>query len=46
MTYQGELFAAAPLDTLSFEKNVGNDGYRYIAGIDEAGRVILPVNSG
>ena len=54
MTLQGELFSAAPPDTLSFEKKARNDGYCYVAGIDEAGRgplagpvmaaaVILPV---
>ena len=54
MTQQGELFSAAPLDTLFFEKNARNSGFFHIAGIDEAGRgplagpvmaaaVILPV---
>lgn len=54
MPHQGELFSAAPLDTLSFEKSAYNDGFFHVAGIDEAGRgplagpvmaaaVILPV---
>ena len=54
MIQQGELFLATPLDTLSFEKVAWNNGYFYVAGIDEAGRgplagpviaaaVILPV---
>lgn len=54
MIQQGELFSAAPLDTLFFEKNARNNGFFHIAGIDEAGRgplagpvmaaaVILPV---
>jgi len=54
MTHQGELFSAAPLDTLQFEKTVYRNGFTYVAGIDEAGRgplagpvmaaaVILPV---
>ena len=38
MTDQGELFSAAPLDTLKFEKAAYTSGYRYVAGIDEAGR--------
>ena len=54
MIKQGELFLATPPDTLSFEKSAWNNGYFYVAGIDEAGRgplagpvmaaaVILPV---
>ncbi len=54
MTHQGELFSAAPLDTLRFEKAAYGNGFTYVAGIDEAGRgplagpviaaaVILPV---
>jgi len=54
MTDQGELFSAAPLDTLMFEKTAYSNGYTHVAGIDEAGRgplagpvmaaaVILPV---
>ncbi len=54
MTHQGELFSAAPLDTLMFEKTAYRSGVTYVAGIDEAGRgplagpvtaaaVILPV---
>lgn len=54
MTHQGELFSAAPLDTLQFEKTVYRNGFTFVAGIDEAGRgplagpvmaaaVILPV---
>lgn len=54
MTHQGELFSAAPLDTLQFEKTVSRNGFTFVAGIDEAGRgplagpvmaaaVILPV---
>jgi ribonuclease HII len=54
MTLQGELFTAAPLDNLFFEKYACKSGYVFIAGIDEAGRgplagpvvaaaVILPV---
>lgn len=38
MTDQGELFSAAPLDNLKFEKAAYNNGYRNVAGIDEAGR--------
>jgi ribonuclease HII len=38
MTDQGELFSAAHIDTLMFEKRAYNNGYRYVAGIDEAGR--------
>lgn len=38
MTQQGELFSAAPLDTLKYENNAGNRGYMFVAGIDEAGR--------
>ena len=38
MTHQGELFSAAPLDTLKFEKTAYNNGFTYVAGIDEAGR--------
>ena len=38
MTQQGELFSTPPLDTLSFEKSAANNGFFYIAGIDEAGR--------
>lgn len=54
MTIPGELFSAAPLDTLMFEKAAYSNGYTHVAGIDEAGRgplagpvmaaaVILPV---
>lgn len=54
MTHQGELFSAAPLDTLKFEKTAYSNGFTFVAGIDEAGRgplagpvmaaaVILPV---
>jgi len=54
MTHQGELFSAEPLDTLKFERSAYSDGFRFVAGIDEAGRgplagpviaaaVILPV---
>ena len=38
MTHQGELFSAAPLDTLKFEKTAYSNGFTYVAGIDEAGR--------
>lgn len=38
MTHQGELFTAAPLDTLKFEKTAYSNGFAYVAGIDEAGR--------
>lgn len=38
MTHQGELFSAAPLDTLKFEKTAHSNGFTYVAGIDEAGR--------
>ena len=38
MTHQGELFSAAPLDTLKFEKIAFSSGFTYVAGIDEAGR--------
>ncbi|HXE96549.1 MAG TPA: ribonuclease HII [Dongiaceae bacterium] len=38
MTQQGELFSAAPLDTLKFEKAAYSNGFTYVAGIDEAGR--------
>jgi ribonuclease HII len=38
MTYQGELFASAPLDTLLYEKTAYSSGFTYVAGIDEAGR--------
>lgn len=54
MAHQGELFSAAPLDNLQFEKNAYGNGFTCVAGIDEAGRgplagpvmaaaVILPV---
>jgi ribonuclease HII len=54
MSQQNELFPAASLDTLSFERNANQNGYWYVVGIDEAGRgplagpvmaaaVILPV---
>ena len=54
MTHQGELFSAAPLDNLKFEKTAYGNGFTCVAGIDEAGRgplagpvmaaaVILPV---
>jgi ribonuclease HII len=54
MVHQGELFSAAPLDTLKFEESANSNGFTYVAGIDEAGRgplagpvmaaaVILPV---
>ncbi len=54
MIHQGELFSTPPLDTLKYEKNACNNGYMFVAGIDEAGRgplagpvtaaaVILPV---
>lgn len=54
MPHQGELFSAAPLDNLSFEKSAYTNGFFHVAGIDEAGRgplagpvmaaaVILPV---
>ena len=54
MTHQGELFSAAPHDTLKFEKTAYCSGFTSVAGIDEAGRgplagpvmaaaVILPV---
>ena len=54
MTHQGELFTAAPLDNLKYEKSAYSKGCQYVAGIDEAGRgplagpvmaaaVILPV---
>lgn len=35
---QQSLFSAAPTDLLSFEKQALRNGYRTIAGIDEAGR--------
>lgn len=35
---QTELFAVLPVDTLSFEQQARTSGYRFIAGIDEAGR--------
>ena len=38
MTQQGELFSAAPLDTLQFEKIAYQSGYTCVAGLDEAGR--------
>ena len=38
MTHQGELFSAAPIDTLKFEKTAYGNGCTYVAGIDEAGR--------
>lgn len=38
MQRQGELFSAAPLDTLLFEKTAYRSGFTYVAGIDEAGR--------
>lgn len=38
MTPQGELISAAPLDTLMFEKTAYNNGFTFVAGIDEAGR--------
>lgn len=38
MTQQGELFFAEPLDTLKFEKTAYDNGFTFIAGIDEAGR--------
>lgn len=38
MTDQGELFSAAPLDTLMFEKTAYSNGHTHVAGIDEAGR--------
>lgn len=38
MMLQGELFSAAPLDTLLFEKTAYGNGFSYVAGIDEAGR--------
>ncbi|MDD2309055.1 MAG: ribonuclease HII [Desulfuromonadaceae bacterium] len=38
MANQGKLFSAEPLDTLKFEKAAYISGYRYVAGIDEAGR--------
>jgi ribonuclease HII len=38
MTLQGELFAAAPHDTLRFEKAAYSNGFTCVAGIDEAGR--------
>lgn len=38
MTYQSELFSSAFVDTLKFEKAGHGNGYKYVAGIDEAGR--------
>lgn len=38
MKFQGELFSAAPLDTLIFEKTAYSKGFTHVAGIDEAGR--------
>jgi len=38
MTHQGELFSAAPLDTLKFERTAYSNGFAFVAGIDEAGR--------
>lgn len=38
MTHQGELFPAAPFDSLSFEKTAYRNGFTCVAGIDEAGR--------
>lgn len=38
MTSQGELFSANVPDTLAFEKTAYGNGYKSVAGIDEAGR--------
>jgi ribonuclease HII len=38
MTNQGELFTTAPLDTLKFERTAYSNDFRFVAGIDEAGR--------
>jgi ribonuclease HII len=38
MTLQGELFSAAALDTLLFEKAAYSSNFKRVAGIDEAGR--------
>ncbi len=38
MIQQGELFSAAPLDMLLFERIAYCDGFTSVAGIDEAGR--------
>jgi len=38
---QNELFDIMPLDTLALETQARNKGYRFIAGIDEAGRGAL-----
>ena len=38
---QNELFDILPLDTLALETQARNKGYRFIAGIDEAGRGAL-----
>ena len=35
---QAELFAHAPVDLLSFERQAGSRGFRLVAGVDEAGR--------
>jgi ribonuclease HII len=35
---KGDLFGDLPLDPLVFERRVRQDGYRVIAGLDEAGR--------
>jgi ribonuclease HII len=54
MVHQGELFSTAYHDTLRFEKSAYSAGFKYVAGIDEAGRgplagpviaaaVILPI---
>jgi ribonuclease HII len=38
MTHQDELFSAAHLDTLKFEKIAYSNGFTCVAGIDDAGR--------
>lgn len=38
MKHQGNLFSAALIDTLMFEKTAISNGYKNVAGIDEAGR--------
>lgn len=38
MMHQDELFSAAPLDNLAFERAAFNCGFTHVAGIDEAGR--------
>lgn len=35
---QSELFTSTPVDLLAFERHARSRGYRWIAGIDEAGR--------